>query len=123
MESPEFLRELGIRVEVSEKDSIIAFHDNAHGDHESPEEGYAVSFDGMPYGLMMFDIIGLLRLLIQSGGIVGCRVDLWQLSCSLNHVWLSSHRGQNKRGVERQAESYSQIVSSIDLKGGLLPRK
>lgn len=49
-----FLLEYRIGVEISDQDGVVTFHNDAHGDHDRPEDGCRVCLDGFERRELVF---------------------------------------------------------------------
>ena len=57
-----YLLKLGISIEFADEAGVVALHDNRHGHYHRPADGLAVCLDGLPEGLGVFIIGGLLGI-------------------------------------------------------------
>lgn len=102
--------ELRESVEVVDETDIVAFHDNAGGDQDTPSDGLGVELDTLEQGHLLLLIRGRFGILDDLGcgshGILAIGGGRWRLLCRGNGIrnLVGSHAGEQLQAIPGEGE-------------------
>lgn len=110
-----FSVELRESVEVVDKTDIVAFHDNAGGDKDTPGNGLGIELDALEQGHLLLLVRGRFGILDDLGcgshGILAIGGGRWRLLCRGNGIRNlgGSHAGEQLQAIPGEGEKGERV--------------